>query len=575
MNVVAAVALVLAQGPGTDSLGARVLRLADTYLAAYFERHPDEATLDGATGVSHDRLPDDSPLALARWQAREDAWLEQLRAIDPARLGGASAAVAYGVMRDALEGAAATRVCRAELWNVGHTGNGAVAVVMSLAAVQPVGNEEMRRQTVARWRAIPGYLATEEGNQRTGLRLGFSAPKGNVRITLAQLDTLLATPLERSPLFDPARRDTTPAFRLELERALATEVLPALRDYRDFLERDYLPRARTAIGVSANPDGAACYRASIRATTGLALSPDSVHRLGLATVAALEGEMRAIARRSFKTRDVGRLLDRLRTAPAFTFRSRSAMLAAARAAVLRAKGAMPAWFGRLPRADVVVEPYPAFRERESVGEWAPPAEDGSRPGIYFLSTYDPAHKSRADLEALTFHETIPGHHLQGAIALERGSAIPALARYFWSPGFGEGWAEYAEQLADEMGLYSSDTARLGALADVTLSATLLVVDTGINAFGWSRERAIAYIRANTRVPRLRAEVPVDRYPIWPAQGLSYGIGRLEIRRLRTLAKSALGPKFDVKQFHDRVLANGAVPLPLLREQIERWIAATR
>jgi uncharacterized protein (DUF885 family) len=431
----------------------------------------------------------------------------------------------------------------------------------------------MRRQTVARWRAIPGYLATEEGNQRTGLRLGFSAPKSNVRITLTQLDTLLATPLERSPLFDPARRDTTPAFRLELERTLATEVLPALRDYRDFLERDYLPRARTAIGVSANPDGAACYRASIRAATGLALSPDSVHRLGLATVAALEGEMRAIARRSFKTGDVGRLLDRLRTAPAFTFRSRSAMLAGARAAVLRAKAAMPAWFGRLPRADVVVEPYPAFRERESVGEWNPPAEDGSRPGIYFLSTYDPAHKSRADLEALTFHETIPGHHLQGAIALERGSAIPALARYFWSPGFGEGWAEYAEQLADEMGLYSSDTARLGALADVTLSATLLVVDTGINAFGWSRERAIAYIRANTRVPRLRAEVPVDRYPIWPAQGLSYGIGRLEIRRLRTLAKSALGPKFDLKQFHDRVLANGAVPLPLLREQIERWIAA--
>ncbi len=575
MNVVAAVVLVLAQGPDADSLGARVRRLADTYVAAYFERHPDEATLDGVAGGPHGRLPDDSPLALARWQAREDAWLAELRAIDPVRLGGRPEAVAYGVMREALEGAVATRVCRPELWNVGHTGNGAIAVVTSLAALQPVGTEEGRRQTVARWRAIPGYLATEEGNQRAGLRLGFSAPRGNVRITLTQLDTLLAAPLERSPLAEPARRDTTRAFRAELDRVLTTEVLPALRGYRDFLERDYLPRARTAIGVSANPDGAACYRASIRATTGLALSPDSVHRLGLATVAALEGEMRAIARRSFRRQDVGRLLERLRSDPAFTFRSRGAMLEAARGAVLRAKAAMPAWFGRLPRADVVVEPYPAFRERESVGEWNPPAEDGSRPGIYFLSTYDPAHKSRADLEALTFHETIPGHHFQGAIALERGSAIPALARYFWSPGFGEGWAEYSEQLADEMGLYSSDTARLGALADVTLSATLLVVDTGINAYGWSRERAIAYIRVHTRVPRLRAEVPVDRYPIWPAQGLSYGIGRLEIRRLRALAKSALGPKFNVKEFHDRVLANGAVPLPLLREQIERWIAATR
>ena len=575
MNVVVTVALVLTQGPSNDSVPARVKDLADTYLAAYFERHPDEATLDGVADGPHDRLPDDSPLALADWRAREDAWLAELSAIDPASLVGRPEAVAYAVMRNALEGAIATRVCRSELWNVGHTGNGAIAIVASLSALQPVGTELARRQTLARWRAIPAYLASEEENQRTGLRLGFSAPRGNVRITLTQLDSLLGTPLERSPLLDPAKRDTTPAFRVELERVLTTDVLPAVRRYRDFLERDYLPRARSPIGISANPDGAACYRASIRATTGLDLSPDAVHRLGIATVAALEAEMRVIARRSFRTRDVGALLGRLRTARAFTFRSRPAMLDAARRAVLRAKAAMPAWFGRLPRADIVVEPYPAFRERESVGEWNPPAEDGSRPGIYFLSTYDPVHKARADLEALTFHETIPGHHLQGSIALERGRAIPAIARYVWSPGFGEGWAEYAEQLADEMGLYSSDTARLGALADITLSAALLVVDTGINAFGWSRERAIAYIRDHTRVPRLRAEVPVDRYPIWPAQGLSYALGRLELRRLRSAAEHAFRSRFDIKVFHDRVLADGAVPLPVLRASIERWIATAR
>src|SRR2546426_10036141 len=159
MNLVAAVALVLAQGRGVDSLAGRVRQLADTYLAAYFERHPDEATRDGVAGGPHDRLPDDSPLALADWQAREDAWLAELRAIDPAPLGGRPEAVAYGVMRDALEGAIATRVCRSELWNVGHTGNGAVAVGMSLAALQPVGTEAARRQTLTRWRGIPAYLA--------------------------------------------------------------------------------------------------------------------------------------------------------------------------------------------------------------------------------------------------------------------------------------------------------------------------------------------------------------------------------------------------------------------------------
>src|SRR5436309_7644294 len=206
------------------------------------------------------------------------------------------------------------------------------------------------------------------------------------------------------------------------------------------------------------------------------------------------------------------------------------MIAAATAALERARGAVPGWFGTLRGAPVVVRPYAAYRERQRVGEWAPPAEDGTRPGVYLLSTYDPAHKSRADLEPLTFHETIPGHHLQGAIALERGAALPAITRYFWSPGFGEGWAEYAEQLADEMWLYSSDTARLGAIADITLSAALLVVDTGINAFGWTREQGIAYIRDHPQLPRLRADAPVDRYPVRPAPALAYAPGRLEIPR---------------------------------------------
>ena len=563
------------QGRDADPLPTRVRQITDSFLAAYFERHPDEATLDGVADVRHDRLPDNSLAALERWERREDDWLAELRRIDPAALVDRPEWVAYGIVREALEGSVATRVCRYELWNVSHVNGGWLSMITSLAAVQPAGTADARSQTLARWRALPVYIATEIANQRVGLREGFTAPRSNVRLLLAQLDAVLDSPLEHSPLLDPARRDSSAEFRVALERVLVDKMVPAMRHYRHFLMTEYLPRARAAIGVSANPRGAECYRASIRATTALALSADSIHRLGRATVAALEGEMRAIARRSFGTSDVGALLERLRSDTAYTFHSRDQMLAAARDAIHRAKAAMGGWFGRLPRADIVVEPYPAFRERESVGEWNPPAEDGSRPGIYFLSTYDPTHKSRADLEALTFHETIPGHHLQGSIALDRGDAIPTIARYFWSPGFGEGWAEYSEQLADEMGLYSSDTARLGALADITLSATLLVVDTGINAFGWSRERAIAYIQEHTRVPRLRAMVPVDRYPVWPAQGLSYALGRLEIRRLRAAAERALGARFDVKDFHDRVLADGAVPLPLLREKIERWIAATR
>ena len=567
--------LVLQTGGGTDSLAARVRQLADSYVAAYFEQHPDEATQSGVANTRHDRLPDNSPAALARWRQREDRWLAALRRINPARLAGRPEGVAYGIMRDAIEGSVATRVCRFELWSVAHTGGGWLSTITSLAALQPVGTEAARREVLARWRAMPAYITTETANHREGVRRRFSAPRGNVQIALDEIDTLLATPLVQSPLYDPARRDSTPAFAAELAQVIEQEITPAMRSYRAFLATEYLGRARTTIGVSAHPKGLDCYRAAIRASTGLALSPDSVHDLGVATVEELEREMRAIAIRSFGTSDIFALLERLRTDTAYTFRTRDEMLGRARDALERARTAMPRWFGRLPRAPVVVESYPAFRERQSVGEWNPPAEDGSRPGIYYLSTYDPLRKSRADLEPLSFHETIPGHHLQGTIALERGDTIPAIARYFWSPGMGEGWAEYAEQLADEMGLYSSDTARLGMLADITLSATLLVVDTGIHAFGWTRAQSIDYIREHTHVPLLRAEVGVDRYPVWPAQGLSYGLGRLEIRRLRALAERRLKAKFDIRVFHDRVLENGAVPLPVLRSNIERWIDATR
>jgi len=269
--------------------------------------------------------------------------------------------------------------------------------------------------------------------------------------------------------------------------------------------------------VSANPDGAACYRASIRATTGLDLSPDSVHQLGRARRGARGRDARDPGR-AFGTTDVAALLDRLRSEPAYTFRSRDDMLAAARAAVRRATTAMPAWFGRRPKAEVVVEPYPAFRERESVAEWNPPTEDGSRPGMYFLSTYDPGHKSRADLEALTFHETIPGTTCRDRSPSSEGQrSLPSRAISGPRGSVRDG-PNMPSSWPTRWVLYSSDTARLGALADITLSAALLVVDTGINAFGWAREQGIAYLRDHTRVPRLRAEVPVDRYPIWPAQG---------------------------------------------------------
>src|SRR2546428_5674005 len=212
---------------------------------------------------------------------RENAWLAELEVTHAESLVGRPEWTAAGIMRDALEGSVGTRLCRFELWNVSHTNGGWVPTVTSLAAAQPVGTPAARSQALARWRAIPRYIATETANQREGLRIGYTAPQANVRIVLTQLDTLLATTLEESPLYDPARRDSTPAFRSALARAIEREIVPAMRRYRDFLAHEYLPRARATLGVSSNPYGEECYRASIRATTGLELSADSIHRLRL------------------------------------------------------------------------------------------------------------------------------------------------------------------------------------------------------------------------------------------------------------------------------------------------------
>src|SRR2546430_13748944 len=229
-------------------------------------------------------------------------------------------------MRDALEGSVGTRLCRFELWNVSHTNGGWVPIVTSLAAAQPVGTAAARNQALARWRAIPRYVATETVNQREGLGFGYRAPRGNVRIVLTQLDTLLATPLQESPLYDPARRDSTPAFGSALARAIEREIVPAMRRYRDFLAHEYLPRARATIGVSSNPYGEECYRASIRATTGLELSADSIHRLGPATVAELEDAMRRIAERSLGTSGRAPRPERPRSDPGPTFGAREDMI---------------------------------------------------------------------------------------------------------------------------------------------------------------------------------------------------------------------------------------------------------
>jgi uncharacterized protein (DUF885 family) len=298
---------------------------------------------------------------------------------------------------------------------------------------------------------------------------------------------------------------------------------------------------------------------------------DEVHRIGLEQMSLLTAEMRAIADRSFRTSDVKALLQALRTDRQYLFGSREDLIGYSEAALARAKAAAPGWFGLLPKADVRIEPYPKYREKNAPNEYNPPAEDGSRPGLFLISAYEAEKKSRAPNESTAFHETIPGHHLQIAIAMERTGQHP-VGRYIFNSGYVEGWALYSERLAEEMKLYSSDLDRLGMLSSQAFRASRLVVDSGMHRLGWTRRQAIDYMLEHTAEEDADAAAEIDRYIVWPGQATSYMLGMLAIRRARSNAERALGDAFDVKAFHDRVLEDGGVPLTFLAVKIEAMIA---
>jgi uncharacterized protein (DUF885 family) len=548
---------------------AQVRALADKYLAASFERFPEQVTLYGVPGHQQGQLTDNSLEAWKAWQAREDAMLAEAKQIDPATISAPPLRATYALVREALEAPIVLRVCRNELWTVSQFVNAWQVQDGYLVTIQPVGTDEARKNALARWASLPKYVDTEISNLREGIKQGYTAPKGNVRIVIDQMNTLLAGKISESPFDSPSVRDKTPEFQKAFDAVVRDHLNPALKKYRDFLQREYLPAARETIAVSANPNGAACYDASVRYHSSLPIPAADVHATGLKMVEQIDAEMKAIAEHSFQTSDVPALLQKLRTNNQYTFKNREELIAYSQAALARAKvGARPA-FGLWPKSEVVIEPYPAFREKNGPNEYNSPAEDGSRPGIFYINAYQPEKHSRVPDESTAFHETIPGHHLQGAIALERKEIHP-IGRYFGNSGYGEGWALYAERLADELKLFSSDVERLGMLSDQQLRAVRLVVDSGIHTMGWTRKQAIDYLLAHTAEGERDAGSEIDRYIIYPGQAASYMLGMIEIRKARDAAEKSMESKFDIKAFHDQVLEDGAVPLTFLKEKIQRW-----
>jgi uncharacterized protein (DUF885 family) len=572
------VATVLATGcaapdDSSDAV-ADALAIADEYVAGYYNEYPEDAYETGYPAPL-DRMGDHTLENIAAWQAREDAWIDRLQAIDPTELAGTPAAVPYQFSLERLQASAARRVCQMHLWNVSPTWTGWQNFFGGVFAKQPVGTEESRSATVARARDVARYIDTEIDNLRAGMRQGVTAPRSNVMVVIGQIEGLMSVSAEDSQFYEPALRDDDPAFAADLAAAISDDIMPAAQRYRDFLNNEYLAVAREAIAVASDPGGRDCYLASVLFHVTISLTPEEIHQNGLREIERIQDEMREIGARSFGTDDIPTLLQAVRADPANSFETREEIIAFAQDAVDRGKAAMSDWFGFIPQAEVALKPYPDFMQRTGGGFYSAGAADGSTPGTYEFGVHDPRDLNRAGgFEATTFHETYPGHHMQVYVGIE-GPGVHPILKYFFTSGLGEGWALYSERLADEAGLYTADVDRLGMLSNEAFRAARLVVDPGMHALGWTREQAEDYMLANTAESRGGIESEISRYIAVPGQATSYLTGSLVIQDLRGRAEEALGDRFDIRQFHDMVIEDGTVTLSMLETKIGAWIEAER
>ncbi len=417
---------------------------------------------------------------------------------------------------------------------------------------------------------------------RQGMASGVVDSKLTVTNMIAQIDALLAQPVEQSPFYSPVSRfppgvpiAAQGAIRDAYAATIRDKLYPSYRRLRAFLADEYLPAARDRAGLSAMKGGAGLYRRLIERQTTQRLDPEDVHRLGLSEVARIQSEMEAVRAELGFTGTLRQFFDHIRTAPEFHPKSPDE-LAQGYAAVARTVDAqIPRFFARVPRTPLIIQPYPAYREKfEAGGSYNQGSADGKRPGVFFYNTYDLPSRFLSGMTTLYLHEGAPGHHFQISLAQE-DATLPDFQRFGGNNAFVEGWALYAETLGYAMGLYRNPMQHWGNLDDEMLRAMRLVVDTGLHTKGWSRETAIAYMLANSGMGRSDATAEVERYIAIPGQALSYKIGSLTIQRLRAEAEAALGPKFDIRAFHEQVLGSGALPLPILEAKIDRWVARTR
>ena len=417
---------------------------------------------------------------------------------------------------------------------------------------------------------------------KQGQASGVVETKMTVRNMIEQLDNQLKQPVEESSYYGPVKKfpDTVPAADRErltaaYRAAVADELYPALTRLRDYLKNDYLASARDGAGIMYMKGGDKLYRYQIQSTTTLPLTPEEIHETGLKEVARITAEMEKVKDEVGFKGTLHQFFENLRADPKLKAKSREDLTQRYYAVGKAVDAKLPAYFSTLPKAKLEIRPYEPFREKfEAGGSYQSGTPDGSRPGIFYFNAYDLPSRTTPGVTTLYLHEGAPGHHFQISLAQEN-AALPSFMRFGGTTAFAEGWGLYAETLGYDMGFYADPYQRMGTLDDEMLRAMRLVVDTGIHAKGGTREQAIDYMLTHSSMGKTDATAEVERYIVIPSQATAYKIGALTIQRLRDKAKAELGDKFDIREFHAQVLMTGALPLAILEQKIDRWIASRR
>jgi len=560
----------------------KLYRIVETYFDQYLALNPIFAT-----GLGDHRFDDRfGDYASVSWVADslgvEQESLEKLQAVDPRQLSGEDL-VTYEAFKRQRELNIGGYRYPSELLAINQFDSwpNTFAQLGSGKGAHPFRTTRDYDNFLARMDGFVAWVDQAINNLRAGVGKGVVLPQVVVERTLPQLEAFgrLEDP-QQSVFWQPLLNfpaGPTVADRNRLLRAydekLRTKVLPAYRRLHDYLAQEYLPKARTTAGWSDLPSGDLWYAYLVRYHTTAEHTPDEVHELGLREVARLRANLAGLQGALGVGGEPRAVFDAMRADPRFQFREPRALLAGYESLRARVDAGLPALFLRRPRAAFEIRPVEDFRAASaSAASYQPPSADGARPGIFYVNTYDLGSRPSYAMEALYLHEAVPGHHFQIALAQETPN-LPRFRRFGWDTAYGEGWALYAESLGSELGLYADPYSQFGALTMELWRAARLVVDTGLHAKGWERQRAIEYLRANTALGEADIAAEVDRYIAWPGQALAYKVGQLRILALRREAQAKLGERFDLREFHEQVVGSGSLPLPVLEAKVRRWIRA--